>query len=151
MSKKPYATGAPTRRRWWLAALAIAFAVLLFFRVTDESVDRYVILDILDHPPGTATPYVPKKRRYPPFYLVHTEEHELYAIVRLAPESNCLVVWDEDMELFVDPCDDSRYGWDGVHTLDQTITLSHLFIEDTDEEHVFIDMGRRFNPLQDDA
>lgn len=137
--------GSPVRGRpiTW-AILAVIFGVILFVRVQDESPDRYVVLDLNEHPPGTATPYVPKRRHFPAFYLVHTPEAEVHVVVRLAPKSRCLVVWDETSQRFEDPCTGSHYDWFGAQLSGQGKSLDRLYSERTEVDRVFIDMGVRF-------
>lgn len=124
-------------------AIALFFGFLLFLRVEDRSPDRYVILDLADHPPGTATPYVPRRAHFPAFYLVHSPEGEVYAIVRLAPRSKCLVVWDDAEAAFVDPCDGARYGWDGTPLQHDGPSLQRLALERSEIGRVLVDLGKR--------
>lgn len=135
------------RQRLFFAVGALIFGLLLFSRVQDESPERYAVLDLAEHPPGTATPYVPHNRRFPAFYLMHTREGQVYAISRLAPQSGCLVVWDESLELFEDPCDDERYDWTGSPAGQKGEGLEHLPLERSEIDRVIIDLSTRLpNP-----
>lgn len=148
MSRRRARRGAgPYGQKWLFALGAIALGIILFVRVQDQSPNRFAVLDLSEHPPGSATPYVPEARRFPAFYLVHTEQEQVYAIVRLAPGSGCLVVWDEEARLFQDPCDGHRYDWDGLPLGHDSEALQHLAIERSDIDMVLIDLGHRLpNP-----
>jgi Rieske Fe-S protein len=122
---------------------AIVFGVILFLRVEDTSPQRFALLDLSEHPPGSATPYVPEAGRFPAFYLVRTEDDEVFAIVRLAPESGCLVEWNEDEGRFQDPCDGRLYDRRGVPVGGQGRALYHLAYERSEIDMVMIDLGRR--------
>lgn len=131
-----------------LALIAVAFGILLLIRVKDESPERYTVLDLAEHPPGTATPYVPKKSHFPPFYLVHTPDGAVYAIVRRDPHSNCHVLWNEDENHFEDPCEGNLYDWVGAPLSREGAGLARLHIERSEADRVLIDMGiiRPFDP-----
>lgn len=132
-------------RKSVFAILALLFGVLLFVRTRDQSTERYVVLDLAEHPPGTATPYVPKRSHFPAFYLVHTTAGEVYAVVRLDPNSRCLVVWDETEQNFLDPCDGAGYNESGFALAAGAENLDRLYLERTDANRVFIDMGVRYS------
>lgn len=135
-------------RKWVFALGAVLFGVILFWRVEDTSPQRFALLALDEHPPGSATPYVPEAGRFPAFYLVRTEADDVYAIVRLAPASNCLVAWDEDEAGFVDPCNGRRYDAAGIPIGHGGAALYHLPIERSEIDMVMIDLGRRVpNPL----
>lgn len=134
-------------RKWIFALGAVLFGAILFMRVEDTSPQRIAVLSLDEHPPGSATPYVPEAARFPAFYLVHTEEDQVYAIARLAPASGCLVLWNEDNRQFEDPCDGRRYDWAGVPVDHDGEALNHLPLERSDIDMVMIDLGRKLpNP-----
>lgn len=135
--------------RLFYAALALLLGIVLFIRLPDETPQRYPVLDLAEHPLGSATPYVPHARRFPAFYVVRTKEDQVFALVRLAPASGCLVVWNEELEAFEDPCTKQTYGWDGTALGDEEIPgLLHLPVERSEIDMIRIDLGTRLpNPF----
>ena len=124
-------------RKWW--RLKHCFRRDSLLRAEDTSPQ---LLLRFERAPPEAQIYVPEAR-FPAFYLVRTEDDEVFAIVRLAPESGCLVEWNEDEGRFQDPCDGRLYDRRGVPVGGQGRALYHLAYERSEIDMVMIDLGRR--------